>query len=290
MKHVLLLILSAFLFSCSSPQKQLDNVFYAFSNAGDLPNTPETLEEKVDLFKNLGFDGWGGHYGVDDNPARRKALEKAGLTFPEIYWRIDLDSAGNTIYKEGLEETIIDAKDRGLLVSVILKSEKFGGDRAEADRILASALGELADIAETYGAKVTIYPHFGTHCETIDHSLQLAKMVSRDNMGISFNLCHLLKSEGPEGWEQKLRNAFPYLQMISINGAETGNTQEMGWNELIQPLGEGTFDTYAVVKFAKDLGYEGPFGLQCYNIKQDAEVALTNSMNTWKEYQARYAE
>jgi hypothetical protein len=83
---------------------------------------------------------------------------------------------------------------------------------------------------------------------------------------------------------------LPYLFMVSINGADSGETQKMGWDQLIQPLGEGTFDTYALVKFLKGNGYDGKFGLQCYNIKQACEVALTQSMDTWRAYQTRYAD
>jgi sugar phosphate isomerase/epimerase len=82
---------------------------------------------------------------------------------------------------------------------------------------------------------------------------------------------------------------MPYIYMISLNGSDSGDTQSMDWDRLIQPLGEGTFDVYKLVKLAKDNGYDGPFGLQCYNIKQDCEVALTKSINTWKEFQAKYA-
>jgi sugar phosphate isomerase/epimerase len=63
----------------------------------------------------------------------------------------------------------------------------------------------------------------------------------------------------------------------------------MNWDKLIRPLGEGTFDTYKLVKLAKDNGYKGLFGLQCYNIRQDCEVALTTSINTWNAYKKRYA-
>jgi len=98
----------------------------------------------------------------------------------------------------------------------------------------------------------------------------------------------MLKGEGEVSWEQKLTNALPYLHMISICGADSGNTKEMGWDRLIQPLGEGTFDVYGLVKLLKDNGYNGLFGLQCYNIQQDFDVALSRSMNTWKEYQKRY--
>ena len=99
----------------------------------------------------------------------------------------------------------------------------------------------------------------------------------------------MLKVEGEEGWEDKLLAALPYLYMISINGADSGNTQEMNWDRLIQPLGEGTFDTYKLVKLAKDNGYEGLFGLQTFAIKQDFEVVLTKSINTWEKYKKRYA-
>ena len=46
----------------------------------------------------------------------------------------------------------------------------------------------------------------------------------------------------------------------------------------------------ALVKLVKDKGYDGKFGLQCYNIRQDCEVALTKSIQTWQAYQKRYRE
>jgi hypothetical protein len=61
-------------------------------------------------------------------------------------------------------------------------------------------------------------------------------------------------------------------------------------SSLIQPLGEGSFDTYQLVKLINDNGYDGKFGLQCYNIKQDCEVALTKSIQTWQAYKKRYRE
>ena len=64
----------------------------------------------------------------------------------------------------------------------------------------------------------------------------------------------------------------------------------MDWDRLIQPLGDGSFDTYNLVKLLKNHGYEGKFGLQCYNIKQDCEEALTKSMNTWNSYKIKYRE
>ncbi len=95
--------------------------------------------------------------------------------------------------------------------------------------------------------------------------------------------------EGEVGWEEKLLNALSHLYLIYVNGADNGNTMEMNWDKLIRPLGEGSFDTYKLVKLAKDNGYQGLLGLQCYNIQQDCEVAFSKSIQTWKSYQKRYA-
>lgn len=75
--------------------------------------------------------------------------------------------------------------------------------------------------------------------------------------------------------------------MVSLNGADSGDTQAMDWERLIQPLGEGTFETFKVVKFLKAQGYSEKFGLQCYAITQDCEVALKKSMDTWDDFQKR---
>jgi sugar phosphate isomerase/epimerase len=253
-----------------------------------LPIAPEGMDAQAELIKRLGFDGFSGHTN-DDYFSRRAALDKAGLKMPEVYWGVDMDSTGQISYKEGLKEIIQDSKGRDLVVALFFNVKYFMNNKDEGDPLLAKAIGELADFAAPYEVKIAIYPHVSNYCETLEHSVRLAKMANRPNVGAIFNTCHLLKVEGEQGWEQKLLNALPYLYMISINGADSGNTKEMNWDRLIQPLGEGTFDTYKLVKLAKDNGYNGLFGLQCYDIKQDCEVALTKSINTWNDYRKRYA-
>ncbi len=289
MKTLILVALVSLFFGCStSEKKELNNVFYAFNNSMRLPNAPVGMEAQAELIKRLGFDGFSGHTN-DDYFSRRAALDKAGLKMPEIYWGIDMDSTGQISYKEGLKEIIQDSKDRDLLVALFTNAKYFDDKKEEGDLLLSKGLGQLADFAASCGARIAVYPHVGNYCETLDHSVRVAKLTNRPNVGAIFNTCHLLKVEGEEGWEQKLLDALPYLYMISINGADSGNTKEMNWDRLIQPLGEGTFDTYKLVKLAKDNGYTGLFGLQCYDIKQDCEVALTKSINTWNAYKSRYA-
>lgn len=289
MKQIILLTLITVLFSCSAPKKELDNTFYAFNNAMRvLPNAPTGLDAQAELLVKLGYDGFSGHTS-DPYFVRRAALDKAGLQMPEIYWGISMDADGNVTYKEEIKAIIKDSKDRNLIVALFSNAKAFNENRIEGDPLLAKGIQELADFAAPYNVKVAIYPHVNNYCETIEHCVKMAKLVDRDNFGVVFNTCHMLKVEGEANWEEKLVSAMPYIYMISLNGADGGDTQNMGWDRLIQPLGEGTFDTYKLVKLAKDNGFDGPFGLQCYNIKQDCEVALSKSITTWKDYQKRYA-
>ncbi len=138
--------------------------------------------------------------------------------------------------------------------------------------------------------KFAVYPHVDLYCETVAHSVQLAKLVNRPEFGAMINLCHLLKVEGDEGYEEKIRQAAPYLVAATICGADKGDTQSMGWDRLIQPVGSGTFDTYRFVKTLKDNGYSGPIGFQCYNIKGDVNEVLTQSMQSWELFKKQYRE
>jgi len=290
MKYQIFSAILLLLFSCNSPQKQLDNSFYVFNNCvRTLPNAPETMDAQIALVKKIGYDGFAGHQS-QDNLRLFEEVKKSGLKMPEVYWGAELDSAGNFVYRKEIHDIIEATEGTGLMVSLFTNAKMFDNNRDEGDRLFAEGFRELADFAAQYGAKVAVYPHVNNYCETSEHSVKLAQLVNRDNFGVIFNTCHLLKVEGEKGWQDKLINALPYLYMISINGADSGNTREMGWDQLIQPLGEGTFDTWKLVKLAKDNGYEGLFGLQCYNINQDCEVALTKSMQTWEAYKMRYAE
>lgn len=292
MKRLIGRILIGFLFASPifGQGKQLDNVFYCFNNGiRTLPNAPKSLADQAALIKKIGFDGLSGHVG-EDYWARRETLDVVGVDMPEIYWGMTLTDDGHIEYKEEIKEIIKDSKDRNLLVALFLNAKKYMNHRTEGDKRFADGIQALADFAAPYHVEVAIYPHANNYCETLAQSVSMAKRINRRNVGIIFNTCHLLKVEGEKGWQEKAKKALPYLFMVSINGADSGETQKMGWDRLIQPLGQGTFDTYALVKFFKDNGYDGKFGLQCYNIKQACDVALTQSMNTWRAYQKNYAE
>jgi len=270
--------------------KELDNVFYCFNNAVRLlPNAPEGFDAQAALVKKIGYDGLAGE-GGNKYYQWRKAMDKVALAMPEIYIRMGIGQDGKAIYDGELKSIIRDSKDRNLLITFVLYNDLKIEDRHKVDQIFIEAIQDLADYCNPFNVKIAIYPHAALYCETVSQSVSLARAINRRNVGAIFNLCHYLKVEGQQGWKESIQNALPYFFMVSICGAETGDTQKMGWDKLIQPLGEGAFDTYALIKYLKDNGYEGPFGLQCYNIMQDCDKVLTKSMSTWKSYQERYRQ
>ena len=76
------------------------------------------------------------------------------------------------------------------------------------------------------------------------------------------NYGHFLKKDETGKLEQKIENAMPYLFLVSINGADDGDTHQMGWDRLIQPLGRGDYDVLKVLWLLKERGYHYPFSKQ----------------------------
>jgi sugar phosphate isomerase/epimerase len=269
--------------------RNLDNVFYCFNNGvRGLPNAPESPEEQAALMKKLGYDGLAGH-ATQDNIALRDALDKEGLLMPEVYYGLKMDGEGNIDIPAELKELIKVSGNRGLLVALTLTGESNENKNDEIDMQFVDEIRKLAEFAAGYKVDIALYPHVDLYLEESIHSVKLAQEVNRDNVGVIFNTCHFLKVEGEKGWKKKVKNTLPWLRMVSINGADSGDTRNMGWDQLIQPLGEGSYDTYKLVKFLNDNGYEGLFGLQCYGIQQDCETALSKSISTWRSYRGKYS-
>ena len=71
------------------------------------------------------------------------------------------------------------------------------------------------------------------------------------------------------------------LHVVTINGADKGETKEMSWNRLIQNLDVGTYDVGALLRGLHRIGYRGPVGLQGYGIGGDVAENLRRSMDAW---------
>lgn len=271
-------------------RKKLNNTFYVQNTLNSLKNTPQTAREKAKLLKSIGYDGLEG-FGYKDFFELKNALDKEGLEMPVNYVALNFEADGKLENTSANEiKAMIEASAKGAVIYFHLHSKTYKDDKETGDNVLAAILRELSDYAAPFGVKLCTYPHFSLYCETVAHSVKLAKLVDRKNYGAAMNLCHLLKVEGSEGIEGKIKEFAPFLFAVNICGADEGDTKQLDWNRLIQPLGLGSFDTYRFIKLLVDNGYTGPIGLQCYDLKGDAVETLTRSLEIWKTYKKRYSE
>jgi sugar phosphate isomerase/epimerase len=298
-KFVYLIFLSFLLslvISCSSrkesqnlksTQKELDNPVFVFNNAFYNKEPVINLEDQAELLKNLGFDGIE-HREVDGLFELKEVFDEHGLKVFADYMRIDIDA--EEPYLPEWREAIPQLKGSNIILWAHIHSEKFNSSDEKADSIVVSVLRELAEFSKPYGVRIAIYPHVNFLAEKAEDSYRLAVKTNRENVGAVFNLCHFLKTDDQNNLYNVIDHVFPKLFAVSISGADSGDTQNMGWDQLIQPLGVGSFEVYDLVKYLADKGYRGPFGIQCYNIKTPPQTFLTQSSEAWKSFQKRYSE
>jgi len=285
---IIILILFAFCLNVTAREKErtLKNPLFVFNNGLNkqgLPFIP--YEEQASILRKFGFDGIE-HRETQGIIELKSSLEKQGLKIYTDYVKIDIDQ--KVSYLPEWKQVIPKLKGSGIILWVHLHSEKYKPSDEAADTLIVPILQELADYAKPYGVKLAIYPHIWFLAQKAEDSYRIAQKVNRENVGAVFNLPHFLKTDSEENIEKVIRTIFPKLFAVSICGADGGDTKNMDWDRLIQPLGKGTFDVYRLVELLADKGFQGPIGLQCYNLKGAPETYLSQSSEAWKAFKQKY--
>lgn len=267
---------AALAFACAGTASAADapkepRPFVAMDNA---LGSVTSFEEKAKLLKELGYAGIGWRPG--HTAEMLKALDAEGLKMFSLYVGIGSDPASKL--DAGLAAEFELLKGRDTIIWVFLKKSKTSDDE-NAVRLVR----ETADLAAAYNLRVAIYPHVGCYAETVEGALRLVNLAERKNVGLSFLLCHFLKLDSEENLQKVLQAAAPHLMLAQTNGADSGETKKMGWDRLIRPLGEGTFDNAKLLAALDAIGYAGPVALQCYQIKAPAREHLSKSMAAWRK-------
>jgi sugar phosphate isomerase/epimerase len=241
--------------------------------------------ECAQVLADLGYAGLGGRPA--SAKAHAAALQSKGLVFFNGY-HVTNFGYGQTELPADLAKAVDDLAGTGSTLWLGINKVAFpAGVRAGpeyGDTIVVPQLKQLLAYAKPKGVKVSLYPHTGFWAAQFEVCLRVANKVDDPNLGVTFNLCHWLKVEGSERDPLPLiKEALPRLNFITINGADTGDTQKLGWDRLIQPLGRGSYDVGAFVAKSRIAGYRGPFGFQGFGIKMDSKGLLKETMVGWKK-------
>jgi len=276
-KRALAGIILALVCGCTrSGARELPNPFFAM-DTGTQNATHKTPAEQVALVKEIGFAGVGPTY---HNRAELQewlvAIDQNRLKMFALYLPLQLDDVPASL--SAIKESITALRGRETLLWVYITDKKGRSSDTEEDAIAVQALRGISDYAKDAGLRVAIYPHAGFSVQTIEEAVRLAAKVQRNNVGVTFNLCHWLMVDGND-LAATLKAAQLYLFCVTINGADVGGKS---WDKLIQPLDRGTFDVSQVLRLLRSMEYTGPIGLQHYGIGGDARRNLEHSMAAWK--------
>ena len=241
-------------------------------------------EQQAGFARQYGFDGT-----VFDHarqiPERLRALDEAHLQLFFLWLTVDI-SRGQIKYEPGVEAAIEALQGRGTVVWVAIQGDDAGGGAGAEERTI-QAVDRISDLASRSNLRVALYPHYGFYLARFRDVVRVAERVGRSNVGVTFNLCHELRSGFDPEVPQLLDKAIPRLYGVTINGAVR---QGRDWSTLIQPLGLGDYDVAGLVRTITKAGYRGPFGIQCYGLKGDPGVYLKQSMAAWRVVSMRAAQ
>jgi sugar phosphate isomerase/epimerase len=279
MKNIPALLLG--LFCLARTASAAANSFCVFDNGLQATNLA-TIDAQLDLVKEIGFDGltW-----RTDSPARVRQLfagaKQRGLKVCAIYANLDLKD-GKLVYDPRIKEIIPLCHGTDTMLWPNLTSKEFKNSDSAGDDIAVAGLRELASLCESNGVRIAIYPHANMWVHRVEDALRVVKQVDRPNVGLTFNLCHALMDGAEDRIPTLLEEVAPHLFIVSINGADS-HPPKRGWPQLIQPLGQGSYDVGIVLNKLQMVGYKGPIALQCYNINGDPKTLLTGSMAAWRK-------
>lgn len=263
------------------------NLFFAMDTClkPRYPSSDLPWKEQIALVREAGYGGMS--WTLDGPEELRPLVEEAkrqGIQIVALY-------ASATLGPQGLEpdgrlsQAMKELEGSGVILWLHIGSSAYRPSSEEGDAAALPGLRLLSDEAARHHLRIALYPHVGDWVERVQDAVRLARKVQRKNLGVTFNLCHCLFVGDEERIPQLLSEALPHLFVVTINGADT-QAAGSGWNRLIRPLDEGTYDLRRMLGPLAALGYRGPIGLQGFGIGGDVRRNLERSMAAWKRLTA----
>ena len=252
--------------------------FFVFDNG--VGRGKWTPEQQAKTLKELGYDGISYNYTKPAQfAAQQKAFKDKGLKIYGLYVYTYLDRPEH--FDPAFKDAIKLLKGTDTVIWMTLMKPKEKGDHeAEAVRNVQ----EMADLAAAQGVRVAIYGHAGMYVETGADAARIMKLANRPNVGASINLCHEFTAKKGDVLDETIKDVAPMAIRISINGVDVVK------KNYVERLDQGDFDVAAYLKKLFAAGYQGPVGLQCFNVPGDTLENLKANIAAWKKIAVKLDE
>jgi len=251
--------------------------FFVFDNG--VGRGSWTPEQQAQTLKALGYDGISYNYTNPEDLARwQKAFGAVGLKIYGLYVHTYIDTEA---FDARLPEAIRMLKGTDTVVWITVRESKVKGDH---DARAVDNVQKVADIAGQHGVKVAVYGHAGFYVEHALDSARIVDKANRPNLGASINLCHEYMSGVGDTLDAAVKAVAPKATRVSINGVDRASKT---W---ITRLDQGDFDMVGYLQKLQAAGYDGPIGLQAYNVPGDTRENLAANIATWRRIATQIEE
>ena len=232
-----------------------------------------TAEAQAATVKSLGYDGISYNYtNPKDLAGWMTACQAHDLKIYGLYLYTFPDKPQP--YDPQFKEAIKMLKGTDTVIWMTLREAKTKGNHDEDS---VKLVREMAGLAGAEGLRVAIYPHTGFYVATAADGLRIAKLANLPNVGVTLNLCHEFMTGNGGKLDDTVKAVAPYCALVSINGVDVAG------KKYILRLDQGDFDLSSYLKKLHAAGYNGPIGLQCFNVPGDIKENLKADMDAWRK-------
>lgn len=224
----------------------------------------ETVREKFELAKQVGFDGveLDSPSGLDLDEVI-EARDAVGIAIPGVvdsaHWGKPFNHPDESVRAEGraaLETAIRDCKKvGGSTVLVVPAVVRKGMSYADAYRLSQKEIGKLVPLAEELGVAIAFENVWNNFLLSPLEAARYVDDFESDHVGWYFDVGNIVNYAWPEQWIDVLGNRILKLDVKEFSRTKRDN--EGLWKGFGVEIGEGDCDWPAVREALDRIGYRG---------------------------------
>lgn len=260
----------------------MDTFFYTTLGSYD-------LDARCQMLSELGYAGthltvWSERAAHDIDRLAR-VTQHYKLTVFGVYFVLELHDQARMQQTMALIERIPVRTTIELAITVGGPGHHQSNPQFDAEAV--SAIRHICDYAQTRGHTVVLYPHVDFWLESHLDAIRICQQCAHPALGVSFNAYHWY-ALGNRDIVATLTDMRPFLTAANICGSRRLPPGQ-GRTATIELIDEGDLDLFALLCALKQVGYNGPIGLQGYGIGGDVYTKLRRSRVAFDDLQHRVA-
>jgi len=278
--YLLIVFLTATLFSCKSKKQAVAKTTYPFEMDNLIPWSivafdvkERTPLERVEMVKTLGFSqyAFGGreqHMATLEEEITIAKKEDINISAVWLYINHLKDTPGKL---KPMSEQVFQALENTRLETQIwvgFSPDYYNGLSQEKSlETTTKMISYLCERAKALNCKIALYNHGGWPGEP-ENQLQIIKALPQYEIGMIYNFHH--GHEQLDRYSEIIEAIFPYLWCVSLNGMKKEGPK-------IISIGKGNLEK-EMIQVLLDKGYLGPWAILGHVKGGDPEIILEDNL------------